>query len=97
LTSDSDVPGLDGSRLLPGTCPSGTGVPGTLGDRPEGAANGEPPGAQVAGGCAPCTGTTGASPGRLRSRLVASCASAAVSNGEAGMGVVTLKTLPLYL
>ena len=85
--------------MLPGTWPSGTGVPGTLGEKPEGAASGEPPGAQLAGGCAPGTGTAGAPPGRLRSRLVAHCASVAGSMGAAlcgtGIAGVVLKSISL--
>lgn len=85
LPSDSTWLGLLGVKLAPGICPCAIGVPGTLGDRPEGLASGEPPGAKETGGCEPKAGEGVAVPGRLRNSSLARRASAPVSSGDGGL------------
>jgi hypothetical protein len=49
FASEGNWVGDAGIRLVPGICPCGIGVPGTLGPKPAGLASGEPGGAMLDG------------------------------------------------
>jgi hypothetical protein len=78
FASEGNCVGDAGTRLAPGICPCGIGVPGTLGPKPAGLASGEPGGAMLAGNCAP--GTRGlATPGNALGGVPGSAANMALA------------------